>query len=179
MLREAFFRSGTMNAAQTKPQTISKQFLTIRMVTEGHGMACRSLSTLPALLVAFLAGAAPQQPKAVLPMVSRGAIPLYPPLARASKVQGLVHIKIVTDGTKVVTAHAEDGNRLLAAASEENARTWQFSKHEPTSFTVTYRYRLDANADPNNPTVTLRFPTEVDVSIAPLLLSDPPAEIRK
>jgi len=27
--------------------------------------------------------------------------------------------------------------------------------------------------------VTLRFPTEVDVSIAPLVLSDPPAEIRK
>jgi hypothetical protein len=67
----------------------------------------------------------------------------------------------------------------LAAAAEENARTWQFSKHEPTSFTVTYRYRLDAKADPNNPTVTLRFPTEVDVSIAPLVLSDPSPDTKK
>lgn len=137
------------------------------------------LSKLPVLLVAFLATAGAQQPKAVLPMVAGGAVPLYPPLARAAKVQGVVHLKVVTDGTRVVTAQAENGNRLLAAASDENARTWQFSKHEPTSFTVTYRYRLDTSADPNNPTVTLRFPTEVDISIAPLVLSDPAAEIRK
>ena len=142
-------------------------------------MACRSLSKLSVLLAAFLATAVAQQPKAVLPMVAGGAVPLYPPLARAARVQGVVHLKVVTDGTRVVTAQAEGGNRLLAAASEENARTWQFSKHEPTSFTVTYRYRLDANADPNNSTVTLRFPTEVDVSIAPLVLSDPPADTKK
>lgn len=137
------------------------------------------MSKLPVLLAAFFATAIAQQPKAVLPMVAGGAVPLYPPLARATKVQGVVHLKVVTDGTRVTAAHAEDGNRLLATASEENARTWRFSKHEPTSFTVTYRYRLDANADPNNPTVTLRFPTEVDVSIAPLVHSDPPAEIKK
>lgn len=142
-------------------------------------MACRLLSKLPVLLAAFLATAVAQQPKAVLPIVAGGAVPLYPPLARAAKVQGVVHLKVVTDGKRVVTPRAENGNRLLAAASEENARTWHFSKHEPTSFTVTYRYRLDANADPNSPTVTLRFPTEVDVSIAPLVLSDPPAEISK
>lgn len=139
-------------------------------------MAYPLMSKLPVLLAVFLATAVAQQPKAVLPMVAGGAVPLYPPLARATKVQGVVHLKVVTDGTRVITAHAEDGNRLLATASEENARTWQFSKHEPTSFTVTYRYRLDASADPNNPTVTLRFPTEVDVAIAPLVLSDPPAD---
>jgi hypothetical protein len=160
-------------------KTIPRRSLTIHGLTEGDDMAGRSLSTLPALLVAFLAAATAQQPKAVLPMVAGGAVPLYPPLARAAKVQGVVHLKVVTDGAKVVTAQVEDGNRLLASASEENVRTWLFSKHEPTSFTVTYRYRLDAHADPNNPTVTLRFPTEVDVSIAPLVISDPPAEIGK
>lgn len=142
-------------------------------------MAFQPLSKLSVLLAAFLATAVAQQPKAVLPMVAGGAVPLYPPLARAAKVQGVVHLKVVTDGTRVVTAQAEDGSRVLAAAAEENARTWQFSKHEPTSFTVTYRYRLDANADPNNPTVTLRFPTEVDVSMAPLVLSDPSPSTKK
>jgi hypothetical protein len=142
-------------------------------------MTCGFLVSLSVLLSACVATAVGQQSKGVLPMVAGGAIPLYPPLARAAKVQGVVHLKVVTDGTRVVTAKAEDGNRLLAAASEENARTWQFSKHVPTSFTVTYRYRIDANADPNNPTVILRFPTDVDVSIAPLALSDPPAEIKK
>ena len=102
-------------------------------------MACRPLSGLSVVLAAFLATAAAQEPKAVLPMVAGGAVPLYPPLARAAKVQGVVHLKVVTDGIRVVTAQAKDGNRLLAAASAENARTCQFSKHEPMSFTVTYR----------------------------------------
>lgn len=93
-------------------------------------------------------------------------------------VQGVVHVKITTDGTKATAAQAEDGHRLLAVAAEENARSWLFTKHEPTSFTVTYRYRISADGDPNNPTVTLRFPTDVEVSTAPLVLSDPTAEIR-
>lgn len=114
-----------------------------------------------------------------MPTIAGGAVPLYPPLARAAKVQGVVHVKITTDGLRVVSAQAEEGPRLLVNAAEESARIWQFSKHEPMSFKVTYRYRLDADADPNNPTVTLRFPTEVDVTIAPLVISDPPAETKK
>jgi hypothetical protein len=142
-------------------------------------MDCRSLTNLFVLLAALLSTVSAQQPKATLPMIAGGAVPLYPPLARAANVQGVVHVKITTDGMRVVTALAEDGARLLAGAAEENARTWQFSKHDPTSFTVTYQYRLDANADPNNPTVMLRFPTEVQVLAAPLVISDPPAEIKK
>jgi hypothetical protein len=120
----------------------------------------------------------PQQPRGVIPTFAGGAVPLYPPLARAARVEGTVHVRVTTDGTKVVDAHAEDGHKLLTVAAEENARTWQFSKHEPTTFTVLYRYRLDADADPNNPTVTLRPPREVDVSIGPLVISDPPARIK-
>jgi hypothetical protein len=120
-----------------------------------------------------------QQPKSALPMIAGGEIPLYPPLARAAKVQGIVHVKVTTDGARVLTAQAGDGHRLLAAAAEENARTWRFARHEPTSFTVTYRYVLDAGADPNNPTVTLRLPAEVDIYAAPLIIHDPPAETRR
>ena len=71
-------------------KTIPKRFLTIHGATEAETMACRSLNKLPALLAAFLATAVAQQPKAVLPMVAGGAMPLYPPLARAAKVQGVV-----------------------------------------------------------------------------------------
>lgn len=137
-----------------------------------------SLSKL-LLVAAFLPTLVVQQSRSVMPMIAGGAVPLYPPLARAANIQGVVHVKITTDGMRAVTAQAEDGHRLLAIAAEENARTWQFSKHEPMSFRVTYRYRLDADADPNNPTVILRFPTEVDVSVAPLVISDPPAETKK
>jgi hypothetical protein len=141
-------------------------------------MTCRSAKLLT-LAVTFLSAVLAQRSKSALPMIAGGEIPLYPPLARAAKVQGVVHVKVTTDGAKVLIAQAEDGHRLLAAAAEENARTWRFARHEPTSFTVTYRYLLDAGADPNNPTVTLRFPTEVDISAAPLVIRDPPADAHR
>jgi len=78
----------------------------------------------------------------------------------------MVHLKVTTDGHRVVSTQVEDGHKLLAVPAEENVRTWQFSLHEPTTFTVTYTYKLVENwkGDPNNPAVVLRFPTEVEVS---------------
>src|SRR4051794_32909291 len=102
------------------------------------------VSRIPLLMISVLVlstGIA-QQPRASILTVAGAAVPLYPPLARAAQVQGVVHVKITTDGTKTTAVHAEDGLQLLAVAAEENARTWQFAKHEPTSFTVTYRYRV-------------------------------------
>jgi hypothetical protein len=120
-----------------------------------------------AVLWAFAAMA--QESKVALPMVAGAAVPLYPPLARVARIEGVVHVKITTDGHRVITAHVEDGHKLLAAAAEENARTWEFATHEPTTFTVTYRYKLDAKlkGSPNNPTVVLRLPTEVEISTMP------------
>jgi hypothetical protein len=48
-----------------------------------------------------------------------------------------------------------DGPTLLATAAEDNARTWQFAVHDPTTFTVTYSYALETEwkGDPNNPIV--------------------------
>jgi hypothetical protein len=107
-----------------------------------------------------------QQSSVALPMVASAQVPLYPPVARRANVEGVVHLKITTDGHRVVSTQVEDGHKLLAAAAEENARTWQFSLHEPTTFTVTYSYKLLTRwkGDPNNPAVVLRFPTEVEVS---------------
>ncbi len=113
-----------------------------------------------------------QNLKVTLPMVAGATVPLYPPLARAANVQGVVHVKITTDGHHVIATHVEDGPKLLATAAEENARTWEFATHDPTTFTVTYHYKLDAKlaGNPNNPIVILRLPTEVEVSSAPLVL---------
>lgn len=59
---------------------------------------------------------------------------------------------------------------MLARAAEENARTWRFAIHEQTTFTVTYRYKLVAGlkANPDNPVVLLRLPSEVEVSTLPM-----------
>jgi outer membrane biosynthesis protein TonB len=106
------------------------------------------------------------QLKAALPMVASASVPLYPPLARVANVEGVVHVSVTTDGHRVTSAHAEDGPKLLATAAEDNARTWQFAVHDPTTFTVTYTYALPTEwkSDPNNPIVVLRLPTEVQVS---------------
>jgi hypothetical protein len=113
---------------------------------------------------------AAQGSNVALPMVAGAAVPLYPPLARAAHVQGAVHVKITTDGHRVIATHVEDGHKLLAAAAEENARTWEFATHDPTTFTVTYHYKLDAKlkGNANNPTVVLRLPTEVEISSLPM-----------
>jgi hypothetical protein len=104
-----------------------------------------------------------QEPTPALPMVSAAPVPLYPILARHTNTQGVVHVKIRTDGHKVIEAHAEETNKLLSAAAEDNAMNWQFSAHTPLSFTITYRYKLAGECEPNNPTVTLHLPTEVEV----------------
>lgn len=79
-------------------------------------------------------------------------------------------MKIATDGHHVIAATVEDdgGNPALGRAARENATTWQFSAHNPTTFTVTYRYILvtkleDIESNAPNSKVVLRFPTTVEV----------------
>jgi hypothetical protein len=129
-----------------------------------NNLLWRAVPSIILLLVGWSVPA--QQPAVALPMVASAQVPLYPPAARHANVEGVVHLKITTDGHRVVATHVDDGHKLLATAAEENARTWQFSLHEPTTFTVTYTYKLvnEWKGDPNNPAVLLRFPTEVEVS---------------
>jgi hypothetical protein len=124
--------------------------------------------TLMILLVVTVTRAA-QQAKVALPRVAAMEVPYYSPLARVANVEGVVQIKITTDGRRVVATRVEDSrSKVLSAAAEQNARSWQFFTHEPTTILVTYRYKLltEWNGDPETPTVVLRLPTEVEVSIS-------------
>jgi protein TonB len=56
--------------------------------------------------------------------------PVYPPIAKASRVQGEVRIDAVIDQQgKVVRAHAIDGPGLLLPAALDAVQKW---KYEPT-----------------------------------------------
>ena len=112
--------------------------------------------------------------KVALPIVASASVPLYPPLARTANLEGVVHVSVTTDGRRVTNAHAEDGPTILATAAEDNARTWQFQVHEPTTFTVTYRYTLQTKweSDPNNPIVVMHFPNEVQISAIRFHIAD-------
>ncbi len=100
-----------------------------------------------------------------LPMISFAEVPLYPPMARVANVSGVVHVVVTTDGKRVVEAHAQDGPKVLGDAAEKNVKSWQFADHGPTTFTVTYVYKLVSNLKPqkNNPRIILQLPTEVEI----------------
>ncbi len=103
-----------------------------------------------------------------LPRVSAAALPLYPLLPHMANIEGTVRIRVTTDGHQIVVTQVEEGNRLLAAAAGKNLGTWRFETHKPVSFEVTFRYKVvprdEWRGDRDNPVITLRLPTEVEVS---------------
>ena len=126
-------------------------------------LLARCVVTCVVLLSGSLAGVAQQ--KLALPMVSFAEVPLYPPIARVANVQGVVHLTVTTDGHRVVSTQVQDGAKVLADAAEKNAQSWKFNDHQPTSFAVTYVFKLvtDIKPEQNNPRIILRLPTEVEI----------------
>jgi hypothetical protein len=95
-----------------------------------------------ASLLAVMPSAMAQQSSEVLPKVVQHSEPMYPPLARQSRIQGEVRVKLTTDGESVRDAAAETGHPLLRKAAEDNVRTWKFVTHTPNTYYVNFRYKL-------------------------------------
>src|SRR3989442_15946821 len=98
----------------------------------------RSTLMLSALLAAMPSALA-QQSTEVLPKGVQHTEPIYPPLARQTRIQGEVLVKVTTDGESVRDAEAETGHPLLRKAAQDNSRTWKFVAHTPGTFQVTFR----------------------------------------
>jgi hypothetical protein len=98
------------------------------------------------LLLAIAPTALSQSESDALPKVVQHADPIYPPLARQTRTQGDVRVKLTTDGESVTTAEALDGHPLLKHAAEDNVRTWKFAPHNPATFFVTFRYKLNSGS---------------------------------
>jgi len=132
------------------------------------------LLTLKALVPIVVASAtiavAPaQQSNASLPIVVAAAVPLYPIGPLIADIEGTVRVRVTTNGRRVAEATVVDGPPALARAARENVLTWQFSAAQaPTTFTVSYRYKLvsewkQIETDTPNCRVVIRFPTDVEV----------------
>jgi hypothetical protein len=104
-----------------------------------------------------------QEVRAVLPTVVTIGVPTFPPAVRLARIEGAVDMKITTDGHQVTQVEVQDGPPLLAALAEKNVRTWQFSPHDPTTFTVKYEYKL-VRTNTSDTSVRLNLPTDVQVS---------------
>lgn len=94
------------------------------------------------VLLASMPGVVAQEVPNVLPKVIQHSEPIYPPLARQTRIQGEVRVKVTTDGESVLAAEAEAGHPLLRGAAEDNVKSWKFVAHTPGTFHVTFRYKL-------------------------------------
>jgi Gram-negative bacterial TonB protein C-terminal len=134
---------------------------------------------LGAALVGFSRAAAPQKADRELPVVAAASVPLYPPTARIAHIQGIVKIRVATDGKKMSSLDRESGPPILVQAAETNIRTWQFEGHKPTTFLVTFEYRLEepAGCRIDNGTVVLRMPLDVQVIAKKVYSCDAASEV--
>jgi len=115
-----------------------------------------------------------------VPLVTNGKMPLYPMMARAARIQGVVKIKVVTDGEKVISADVESGPPMLARFTKANVLTWEFSKHKPTTFVTTFEYEIEGpnQCTYSNGSSTLNLPLEVHIYAKGVETCDPAAETK-
>jgi len=67
----------------------------------------------------------------------------YPPLARQTRTQGVVvvRVKLDSDG-RVVEAHAVSGHALLMPDSIANAKKWRFQPNAQRAAVIVYNFRM-------------------------------------
>ena len=92
-------------------------------------------------------------------------MPLYPRVALLAHIEGIVRIKVATDGNRVSSLNPESGPPMLVEAAKKNIQTWEFEKHKPTSFIATFEYRIEGppQCGITNATAILHVPLEVQV----------------
>jgi TonB family protein len=136
--------------------------------------ACVAFAVLSMILLIRTKETAEER-KQALPTVESAAVPFYPPLARVARIEGTVRLRVWTEGKRVSVISTESGHPLLATAAEANVRTWQFTDRGPTTFEVTFEYKMlqESQCEMDNGTVLLRLPTEVEVSAKGVQTCDP------
>ena len=97
------------------------------------------------LCSALFTSANGQKDSESLPTVTKFECPKYPEKARSLHIQGTVIMQITTDGHGVSGVKVLRAAGVLAPYAEANVRTWKFTDHLPTTFTVTYDYAFEGN----------------------------------
>jgi TonB family protein len=119
-----------------------------------------------------------QQNKA-LPDLLSASMPLYPRTPQMAHIEGVVRLRISTNGNRVASVEVQSGQPMLAQAAQDNVKTWEFEQHDPTTFEATFRYKLlpskcDAKCNCDSvekPSVFLQLPN-VEVNGKELMVCD-------
>jgi hypothetical protein len=132
------------------------------------------------ILGGILSPAVAQKTGPELPLVISGNMPLYPLTALHVRIQGIVRIRVTTDGRKVTSLDAEGGPAMLVKFTKENILTWRFAEHKPTTFVTTFEYVIEepAQCEFSNGASVLNLPLEVRISAKGLETCDPAVEIK-
>ena len=132
------------------------------------------------ILVGMLPSVRAQNAAQGVPLVTTGAMPLYPRPALAAHIQGIVKLRVTTDGEKVASVETESGPPMLVKAAKENVLTWKFDEHKPTTFVTTFEYVIEREAKCgfSNGVSTLKLPLEVRISSKGVQTCDPVEEIK-
>jgi TonB family protein len=149
------------------------------MNTASRSLHVRTRGTLVVFILGMGAIMAIGQQKPV-PSVVSASVPIYPRITQQAHIEGVVRLRISTDGNRVASVEVESGQPMLAQAAQENVKTWQFEQHSPTTFEVTFRYKLlpskcDAKCNCDSaekPSVLLQLPTDVEVNAKELMVCD-------
>ncbi len=136
------------------------------------GCLVRSITCIALLLGSVVLA---QDAKHEVPLVIGGKIPVYPIMARAARIEGIVKVRVTTDGEKVGSVQIESGPPMLVKFVKENVLTWEFTKHNPTTFVTTFEYVLEGpdQCSYSNGVSVLRLPLEARISAHGLKTCDP------
>ena len=123
---------------------------------------------VPAALC-ILGGWAFGQTDTALPKVTTFECPKYPPKAQSMHLQGMVKLKVTTDGRRITHLEVLPSHPILAEEAVKNVRTWTLADHDATSFVTTYYYTLEEHYKDKKDPVTkcsakMDLPTKVMVS---------------
>jgi TonB family protein len=149
------------------------------MNTARHGLHVRTRGALVFFILGMGAIMAVGQQKAV-PSVTSASVPLYPRTPQMAHIEGVVRLRISTDGNRVASVEIQSGQPMLAQAAQDSVKTWQFEPHTPTTFETTFRYKLlpskcdaECNCDSmEKPSVLLQLPSNVEVNAKELMVCD-------
>lgn len=114
------------------------------------------------------------------PLVISGKMPFYPLVALHARIEGVVKIKVTTDGRKVISLDVESGPPMLVAAAKESILSWEFVKHTPMTFLTKFTYAIEGPDQCmfSNGTTVLNLPLDIRISAKGLKTCDPAAEIK-
>jgi len=104
-------------------------------------------------------------------IVVRAEVPLYPALAVAARLSGVVHVRIsIKDGSVRSVDATSTAPPILVSAAKDNVGTWRFAPDVSSTVEVTYIYELakEESVVRENPRITMDLPSLVRITAKPV-----------